>query len=354
MKIRHIIAGLCTVAATSTASAVASQTGPNPYRAVQWGTLPQGRTWGPTSAIQVDRDGRHVWVFDRCGSPHTANDCIGRDEVDPIMKFDADGNLVKSFGRGMFVFPHGIHLDRAGNVWVADAASAEDAPAGKGQQIFKFSPDGELLMTLGTAGVAGNGPNQFNRPTDVVVASNGDIFVSDGHDDNGTGNDRIVKFSSDGRYIKEWGGSGSARGQFFGPHTIAIDSQDRIFVGDRGNNRIQIFDQEGELLSVWTQFGKPSGIFIDSNDKIYVADSESATEHRHPNPGWERGIRVGDARTGWVEDFILWEDSTEDPTRAGPGPDGSGAEDVTADAAGNLYLGIVRTPRVQKYVRIRP
>lgn len=358
IALRRILAVGVAAGSVGLVATTAAQMGPNPYRPVEWGTLPEGRQWGPASAVHIDRDLEHVWVFDRCGSTHQQNNCLGLDDVDPIMKFDRDGNLVTSFGRGMFVFPHGIHVDHEGNVWVADGATGplaeRGALEGKGHQVFKFSPEGQLLMTLGTAGVPGDGPNHFNGPNDVVVAPNGDIFVVEGHQDNGSGNDRVVKFSSDGSFLKEWGGSGSARGQFLGPHTVAMDSQGRVFVGDRGNNRIQIFDQEGNLLYVWTQFGKPSGIFIDHNDVIYVADSESATDHRNPNPGWERGIRVGDAATGWVTAFILWEDGSEDPTRPDAGPAGSGAEDVTADRDGNLYLGIVRTPEVRKYVRIRP
>jgi sugar lactone lactonase YvrE len=346
-----------TLAAGSPAAG-AAQAGTNPYRPVDWGRLPEGRQWGPTSAIHIDRDLEHVWVFDRCGSTHQHNSCLGLDDVDPILKFDPEGNLVTSFGRGYFVFPHGMTVDHEGNVWVTDAATgpmaARGALEGRGHQVFKFSAEGELLMTLGTAGEAGAGPDHFNGPNDVVVAPNGDIFVAEGHNDTGQGNDRVVKFAPDGTYLMEWGGTGTAHGQFLGPHAIAMDSQGRVFVGDRGNNRIQIFDQNGNLLQVWTQFGKPSGIFIDRNDVIYVADSESATDHRNPNPGWERGIRIGDARTGWVTAFILWEDGSEDPSRPDPGPAGSGAEGVTADIDGNLYLGIVRTPRVQKYVKIRP
>ena len=175
---------------------------------------------------------------------------------------------MKSFGAGLFVFPHGIHVDRDGNVWVTDAQGRD----GKGHQVFKFSPEGKVLMTLGKAGVAGNGPDTFNAPSSVLVAPNGDIFVGDGH--GGNTNSRIVKFAKDGKFIKTWGKKGTAPGEFDTPHALAMDLRGRLFVGDRNNNRIQIFDQDGKFIDQWAQFSRPSGVYIDSNDVIYVADSE--------------------------------------------------------------------------------
>ena len=169
---------------------------------------------------------------------------------------------------------------------------------GKGHQVFKFSPDGKVLMTLGKAGVAGNGPDEFNAPSAVLVAPNGDIFVADGH--GRETNARIVKFSKDGKFIKTWGKKGSAPGEFDIPHALAIDSQGRLFVGDRQNNRIQIFDQDGKFLDQWTQFSRPSGIFIDKHDVIYVADSEIGIRVQEPrrlearHPDRQRQGRQGD------------------------------------------------------------
>ncbi len=310
----------------------------NPYATVQgiWGKLPDGRTWGATSAVYPAADG-NIWVGERCGE----NSCDGKDDVDPILLFDSDGNLLRSFGAGMILWPHGMHVDREGNVWVTDAVGFGEQPAGRGHEILKFSPTGELLMTLGKKGVAGDGADTFRKPSDVLVAPNGDIFVADGHD--AGGNNRIVKFSSEGRYIKEWGQTGAEDGEFRDPHALAMDSQGRLFVGDRGNSRIQIFDQEGSHLATWTQFGRPSGLFIDQNDILYAADSESnATWSAHP--GWRRGIYIGSARDGWVTAFI------PDPE---PDPDGSGtsaAEGVAADAAGNVYGAEVGPRMLRKYV----
>ena len=304
---------------------------PNPYRTIEnWGALPQGRTWGSTSAVDIGRDGS-IWVAERCG----ANTCAGSN-LPPILKFDASGKLLKSFGEGMFVFPHGIFVDREGNVWITDAQGKD----GKGQQVIKFSPEGKVLLTLGKAGVAGDGEDTFNQPSDVVVAPNGDIFVADGH--GGNSNARIVKFSKEGKFIKAWGKKGNGPGEFDTPHAISMDSKGRIFVGDRSNNRIQIFDQEGKFIAEWMQFGRPSGIFIDKHDNIYVADSESRADN---HPGWRRGIRVGSAKDGSVAAFI------PDPE---PDPDHkptSAAEGVVADDRGNIYGAEVGPKDVKKYVR---
>ncbi len=304
---------------------------PNPYRTVEnWAKLPEGRPWGSTSAVDIDRDGKSIWVAERCG----ANSCAGK--TDPsILKFDSSGKLVKSFGSGMFIFPHGICVDKDGNVWITDGQGKD----GIGHQVFKFSPDGKVLLTLGKAGVAGDGPDTFNQPSDVAIAPNGDIFVADGH--GGKSNARIVKFTKDGKFIKTWGKLGTAPGEFNTPHALAFDSKGRLFVGDRANNRIQIFDQDGKFLEEWTQFSRPSGIYIDKNDVIYVADSES-NANRHP--GWKRGIRIGSAKDGSVTAFI------PDPADPPP-PATSAAEGVAVDAAGNVYGAEVGPKDLKKYVK---
>ena len=303
---------------------------PNPYQTIEkWGQLPAGRTWGSTSAVDVAPNG-NLWVAERCG----ANTCAGSN-LAPVLEFDPSGKLLRSFGAGVFIFPHGFHVDREGNVWVTDAQGRD----GKGHQAFKFSPEGKLLLTLGKAGVAGAGNDELNQPSDVAVAPNGDIFVADGHD---TGsNMRIVKYSKDGKFIKAWGKPGTAPGEFNVPHGIAFDSKGRLFVADRANNRLQIFDQDGNFLDEWKQFSRLSGIYIDKNDVLYGADSESNTER---NPGWPRGIRVGSARDGTVTAFI------PDPE---PKPDASptsGAEGVAADAQGNIFGAEVGPKMIKKYV----
>lgn len=203
-----------------------------------WGELPAGMTWGEVPGVSLDRTGTIV-AFRRVEPP--------------ILEFSASGKLLKSWGQGLFVMPHGLRVDRDGFIWATDARAAD----GKGQQVFKFSRDGRVVLTLGTAGVSGDSPTTFNGPCDVAVAPNGDVFVADGHV-----NARVVKFSKDGTYLTSWGRKGSGPGEFDVPHAIAIDSRGRVLVGDRNNKRIELFDQDGRFLEQWTQFGRPSGIFI--------------------------------------------------------------------------------------------
>jgi streptogramin lyase len=323
-RLKFLVTGVLVAGAVLLAKTAETQTTalPNPYHiAENWAQLPAAMKWGGVISIELDAKG-NIWVFHR---------------NDPsILKFDPSGKLLQSFGAGMFVQAHGMAVDRDGNVWVTDAQNREN----KGQQVFKFSPDGKVLMTLGKAGVVGEGPDTFNGPSDVTIAANGDIFVADGHVANSNG--RIVKFSKDGKFIKAWGKKGTAPGEFDTPHSMAMDSQGRLFVADRGNNRIQIFDQNGKFLDQWKQFGRPSGVFIDKNDNMYVADSQSnATQ----NPGYKRGIYIGSAKTGKVTAFIP--DTTPDPDKN----NNAGAEGVAADSQGNVFAGDVTKMTLTKYAK---
>jgi len=318
---------------------------PNPYRTVlHWAQLPDGRKWGSTSGVTIGPDG-NIWTYDRCGGNSCADSNLA-----PILEFEPSGKLLKNFGAGIFILPHGIFADKDGNVWVTDGvggiATNDDAGKhGKGHQVFKFSPDGKVLMTLGKAGVPGNTPDTFNRPSAVIVAPNGDIFVGDGHGSppNSQVNARIVKFTKDGKFIKDWGKFGSAPGEFNVPHTLAFDSKGRLFVGDRSNNRIQIFTRDGKLIAEWKQFGRPSGIFIDKDDTMYVADSESTDQPGYGyNPGCKRGIRIGSAKDGKVTAFI------PDPAPKGGS---SAAEGVAVDHEGNVYGAEVGPMDLKKYVK---
>jgi streptogramin lyase len=312
----------------------------NPYRTIEnWAKLPGPRTWGSSSAVDIDRDG-NIWVAERCGM----NTCAGRMDA-PVLKFDVSGKLLKSFGEGMFVFPHFLRVDGEGNIWVVDGqGNPGQGNSGKGHQATKFSPEGKVLMTLGRAGIAGDGPDTFNQPSAVAIAANGDIFVADGH--GGNTNARIVKFSKDGKFIKTWGKKGTAPGEFDTPHALAFDSKGRLFVADRANDRIQIFDQDGKFLDEWKQFSRPSGLFIDRNDVIYVSDSESREREGYGHhPGWKRGIRVGSAKDGTVTAFIP--DTFPTPENAST----SGAEGVAADVSGTIYGAEVGQKDLKKYVK---
>lgn len=281
------------------------------YRLVEgWAQLPPGvDAWGQTIGVEID-DGGHLWVFHRCFD----NTCVGHDDVPPMLEYDASGRLVRSWGQGMYVWPHGIYLDDDGNVWTTDARGGD----GKGHTVTKRTRDGRLLMTLGTPGVAGDGHDTFDGPADVVVAPNGDIFVADGH-----GNDRIVKFSKDGEYLMEWGEEGSLLGEFNEPHSLAFDSRGRLFVGDRLNQRIQVFDQNGRFLAVWPAV-MASGIYITDDDVVYVADYQL-----------RKGVVIARASDFSEIGFI----------------DGPLGEGVTVDAAGDVYVGEVEYRNLKKFAR---
>jgi len=325
------------------AQSLPSDSLPQPYRTVRdWAELPDGKSRGPAwpaavTAVEPARDGS-IFVVYRCFE----NSCAGRPEA-PILKYDKSGKQLKSWGAGMFVFPHGSTLDPQGNLWVTDAGGAD----GKGHQVFKFSPEGKLLMTLGKAGVAGSSHDTFDQPCDVVVARDGTIFVADGHRNaqtGATGNNRIVVFSKNGKYLREWGKKGTGPGEIREPHSIALDSRGRVFVADRVNNRIQIFDQAGKYLAQWAQFGRPSAIVITPDDTIYVADSESGPDTgANEIGGWNKGIRIGSARDGTVSAFI----QDMEPRR----PEHSGAEGIGVDAEGSVYGAVVRRRMLEKHIR---
>jgi sugar lactone lactonase YvrE len=311
---------------------------PNPYRTIEnWAKLPEGRTWGSTSAVEIDRDGRSIWVAERCG----ANSCAGKTD-DPILHFDASGKLIKSFGSGMLLFPHGIAVDKDGNIWVTDGQARD----GKGFQAIKFSPDGKVLMTIGKAGGGTGAPESLDQPNDIAIAPNGDIFIAEGHNP-GTGAALILKFNKDGKFLKQWGQHGSAPGELEVPHALAFDSRGRLFVGDRANNRIQIFDQDGKFLDQWKQFSRPSGLYIDKNDMLYVTDSESTDKPGYGyNPGWKRGIRIGSVKDGVVIAFI------PDPlVNTGTLPATSAAEGIAVDADGVIYGAEVGPKSLKRYVK---
>ena len=309
---------------------------PNPYRTVtDFVTMPAGRKMGSTNAINVDAKG-NIWVFERCG----ANSCTDSD-VDPILEFDPAGNLIRSFGKGMFVFPHAIEFDRGGNLWIVDAGVVDNV---KGSQIFKLSPDGRVLLALGKPGVRGTTPDLFNEPSDMAIAPNGDLYVADGHI-NPQSNRRIVHLTKDGKFIEAWGRPGTGPGEFDNPHSLALDSTGRIFVGDRTNNRIQILSPRGQFIAEWRQFGRPSGVRI-HNDILYVADSESRNapgQYGH-NPGYHRGIYIGSVKDGVVTAFI----PDPAPKNAASFPEG-----ITVDKSGVLWGASIGDRNVLKFVRNR-
>ena len=325
-------------------------TGANPYRVIRdWAQLTkEARPWGGSNGVAIDKDGKTVWAVDRC-SPGTAPGCLGS-TVNPVHHFDESGKEIRSFGAGMFVWPHGIHVDRDGNVWVADsrAPTAEEATkfAGSkiGSAVIKFSPEGKVLMTLGTPGVRGNPPAALTDPTDVVTdPRSGDVYVAESHSDVASPDliGRISVFDKSGKFLRTIGKTGMGPGEFRTPHALEFDSQGRLIVGDRHNHRVQVLTKDGTFIAEFPEFGRLSGLAIDGNDVIYTADSES-TERVHP--GWQRGIRIGSLKDGKVTVFVP-------PHTVPNSTDGAMGEGIAIDAAGNIFTAEAQLRGITKYVK---
>lgn len=215
-----------------------------PYHVVPiWPELPPGWNLGEASGVAKDSHG-HIYIFNR--GPH------------PLLEFESGGKFVREIGEGLFTSSHGVRVDSEDNVWAVDVG---------GHVVLKFSPQGRVLMVLGRKGRPGSGDGEFNQPTDIAFAPNGDFYISDGY-----GNSRVMKFSKDGRLLKSWGKKGTAPGEFNVPHSIIVDGQGRVYVADRENKRIQIFDGDGIFLREWTHLGAPWGLDISPDQHIYMAD----------------------------------------------------------------------------------
>jgi DNA-binding beta-propeller fold protein YncE len=230
----------------------------------------------------------------------------------PILCFDASGEFLRSWGDGLIEAAHGMRVDSDDNVWVTDTGH---------HTVLKFSPAGKLLLALGTNDRPGTGIDQFNRPTDVAFGSNGDVFVADGY-----GNSRVMKFSRDGKFISQWGTRGTGAGEFHLPHSIVIDNQQRVIVGDRENDRIQVFDLDGQLLEIWPGFA-PYGIALDSSQRVFVADGRASQILRLNEAGMV-DLRLG-GKGHALGQFEL-------------------PHMLAIDSAGNIYLAEVGGQRFQK------
>ena len=317
---RTLVGGIVLAAAvTALTSMTVAQGGVTPapgyQRVLPWGPVPENPSvFWEMGRVAVNTKDNRLYAFRRSDPPVL--------QIDP-----ATGKILKEWGAGMFVWPHGMYVDRDNNLWLTDATVANAVPelakqlkpaldAGYGHQVFKFSPDGKVLLTLGTKGKAGESPAHFNAPADVITNAKGDIFIADGHV--GT---RVAKFDKTGKFLKTWGTKGSGPGQFSQPHSIAMDSQGRIFVGDRGNARIQIFDQEGKYLGEYKQFGNPSGVAITADDTIYSTDQT------------QKIVTVGNAKDGTVYGIIadVW------------------AEGVSVDEKHTVYAGEVYRRNLKKF-----
>jgi DNA-binding beta-propeller fold protein YncE len=286
------------------AGAAGAQSAEGRYQVVEnWATFPAGVTaWSAATGVDIDPRNGNIYVFHR-------------NESMPIMAFDKNGKFLRAWGQGMFKTTHFLRTDRDGNVWVTDRGD---------HQVFKFSPEGTLLLTLGRKGVVGENDSRdaFNGVADLVIARNGDIFIADGE----STNTRVVKYSKDGTFVSWWGGKGTEPGQFDEPHSIAIDSDGRLYVGDRRNKRVQVFDQKGTFLKQWNHLSTPWGVFV-KGDRLYVVDGTDAN-----------CLLIVSTKDGKILERV---DGLSNPTA------------VTVDADDAIYIGEVNGTNVRKLVRKR-
>ncbi len=272
--------------------------------------------------VAVDKQDR-VWILTRTEPP--------------VQVYDKSGKFIRAWGEKMFKATHHIKIDRDGNIWASDASR---------HVIRKFTPEGKLLLTLGTLDEAGKDKKHFDRPTDMAITPKGDIFVSDGY-----GNSRIVHFDSKGRFVKTWGSKGIKTGQFNLPHAIVVDSKGRLYVADRANARIQVFKQNGKFVADWADIIVPWGIWITDKDEIWVCGSSPMQ--------W----RDGDERLGCPpKDQLVMKFNTKGKLlqlwtipKGADGQEKPGelnwVHGIALDSKGNIYLGDIKGGRVQKFVR---
>ena len=283
------------------AGSARAQSAESSYEVVEnWATFPPGVTaWSAATGVDIDSKG-NIYVFHR-------------NESMPIMAFDKNGKFLRAWGQGMFKTTHFLRADRDGNVWVTDRGD---------HQVFKFSPEGKLLMTLGKKGVVGENESTdaFYGVADLVIAKNGDIFIADGE----STNTRVVKYSKDGKFVSWWGGKGTEPGKFDEPHSIAIDSDGRLYVGDRRNKRVQVFDQKGKFITQWTHLSTPWGVFV-KGDRLYVVDGTEAN-----------CLLIVSTKDGKIFERV---DGLKNATA------------VTVDANDAIYIGEVNGANVRKLVK---
>ena len=287
-----------------------------------WPKKPADVAWGETPGVVVDKQD-HVWVFTRANPP--------------IQIYDAGGKFLRSWGEGLIRRAHYLRFDGQGNVWLADVGN---------HVVQQFTPDGKLLKTLGTPGTPGCDATHLNQPTDMAVTPEGEVFVADGY-----GNDRIVHFDRDGKFVNQWGKLGTAPGEFSLPHSIVRDSAGRLYVADRNNVRVQVFDAHGRFLDEWRNILVPWGLCINGKDEIWACGSSPMPwigEQTHLSCPPKDQIVVRFATSGKV--LSLWtfpkgKDGKEQPGEL------NWLHGVALDSQGNLYAVDITGRRVQKFVK---
>ncbi len=277
---------------------------PLPHKLVAgWAKLPKGWNFGECSGVAVDRND-NVWVFNR--GPH------------PVVEFDKDGNFLQSWGEGTIVSSHGIRVDPDGNIWGVDV---------KGHRVLKYSPEGKVLMVIGRSPGVNDSKDSFNEPTGIIFTPGLEFFyVSDGYV-----NSRVVKFNRDGEYVMQWGHKGTGDGEFNLVHDVALDSRGRVYVADRSNSRVQIFDPDGRYLGKWTGVGQPWGLtYAAKENAIYMCDGENNRIVKLNLDGEVQGVLSSWGRVPGKLDY---------------------AHNIAVDSTGAIYVSEIKNWRVQKWAR---
>lgn len=295
-----------------------------------WPQLADSFTLGNPTGIGIDTN-QNIFIIHRANREWPLFGSMPQSKINSrtIVLFDGhSGKILNSWGDNIFIMPHGLTVDKNNNVWVTDVGL---------HQIFKFSHSGNLLMTLGTPKIAGNDATHFNRPTDVAVASDGSFYVSDGY-----GNSRIIKFSPEGKYLFEWGKKGDAEGEFNIPHGLDLDDKGNVYVTDRENSRIQVFDSSGRFLKTFSNknFGNICSITFDkTNKKLVAIDDVTFLKLKH------RG-----------SDILILDSAGNTQTRFGRSGFYDGPlcwyHDVAIDNNENIYTGDIHGNRIQKFKKI--
>ena len=264
-----------------------------------WPTLPAGWTFDETPGVAVDKR-EHVFVFHR--GPHS------------IMEFDVEGKLLRNWGDGVFVRPHALKFDPEGNLWAADD---------QGHVVVKMDAQGRVRMVLGRKNTKGETDDLFNRPTDIAFGLNGDVYITDGY-----GNSRVVQYTREGKFVRTWGKKGSAEGEFNLPHGIAVDKQGRVYVGDRENRRMQVFDANGKFVTQWKHVGSPWGVVITPDQQLYLCDGYNNRILKTNLSGEITGVLSGPGKLPGLLDF---------------------SHHLAVAPGGNIYVAEIKNWRVQKF-----
>lgn len=297
---RAFVASSIAVGATRARSTTPEQL---PYEVdPDWPRLPPGWNFQETPGVAVDAND-HVYVFHR--GKH------------PIIEFTPEGRMVRSWGDGMFIRPHAIRIDPQGSIWIVDNDT---------HQVLKMDGSGRLRMVMGRYARSGEGPDLFNRPTDVAFSADGSFYVSDGY-----GNSRVARFAADGTFLTAWGTRGEAPGQFNLPHTVVVGPNGKVYVGDRENYRLQIFEPGGQFIEEWTHVGSPWGLAIDRDHALFIADGHNNRILKTTLEGAVHGQISSAGKTAGKVDF---------------------AHHLAVDSRGNVYVAEIKNWRVQKFVPV--